>query len=254
MTALLQFMYQGVVNVKHTELPLFMKIAASLQIKGLTAHEDSHSASGSAPPGGAHHKYSAAGAMSPPTHASTPTMGHNKRSHDVLHEPYPIMPKRKQPQRLMAELLHQVQQVSQQQHHRSLEADVSNSDSGEGHANRTPTGEDALMPAISMSESSSRFDLGSVKRETCEGSPAGNNSERTPMTPPPSFEFNGGTSTLQGTGSGAPGATKSHSTNNSAGGMPPMYQFEYPNDLHMGNESFSKSANHMDIPAGEFCF
>lgn len=35
MTELLQFMYQGVVNVKHTELNSFMKIAQALQIKGL---------------------------------------------------------------------------------------------------------------------------------------------------------------------------------------------------------------------------
>lgn len=36
MTELLQFMYQGEVNVKHTELQAFMKIAEMLQIKGLT--------------------------------------------------------------------------------------------------------------------------------------------------------------------------------------------------------------------------
>lgn len=35
MTELLQFMYQGVVNVKHTELNSFMRIAQQLQIKGL---------------------------------------------------------------------------------------------------------------------------------------------------------------------------------------------------------------------------
>lgn len=36
MSELLQFMYQGVVNVKHTDLSAFMKIAQALQIKGLT--------------------------------------------------------------------------------------------------------------------------------------------------------------------------------------------------------------------------
>jgi BTB/POZ domain len=39
MTELLQFMYQGEVNVKHTELQTFMKIAESLQIKGLTTSQ-----------------------------------------------------------------------------------------------------------------------------------------------------------------------------------------------------------------------
>lgn len=43
MCELLQFMYQGVVNVKHTELQAFMKIAQLLQIKGLAS-------SGPAPP------------------------------------------------------------------------------------------------------------------------------------------------------------------------------------------------------------
>ncbi|XP_029711093.1 broad-complex core protein isoforms 1/2/3/4/5 isoform X3 [Aedes albopictus] len=37
MQELLQFMYQGEVNVKHSELQCFMKIAETLQIKGLTA-------------------------------------------------------------------------------------------------------------------------------------------------------------------------------------------------------------------------
>jgi hypothetical protein len=41
MTELLQFMYQGEVNVKHTELQTFMKIAESLQIKGLTTSQKS---------------------------------------------------------------------------------------------------------------------------------------------------------------------------------------------------------------------
>ena len=35
---LLQFMYQGEVNVKHAELQQFMKIAETLQIKGLTTN------------------------------------------------------------------------------------------------------------------------------------------------------------------------------------------------------------------------
>lgn len=35
MSDLLQFMYQGVVHVKHTEMNAFMKIAQALQIKGL---------------------------------------------------------------------------------------------------------------------------------------------------------------------------------------------------------------------------
>lgn len=41
MSELLQFMYQGVVNVKHTDLTAFMKIAQALQIKGLTTSASS---------------------------------------------------------------------------------------------------------------------------------------------------------------------------------------------------------------------
>lgn len=44
MSELLQFMYQGVVNVKHTDLSAFMKIAQALQIKGLTTSTSSSSA------------------------------------------------------------------------------------------------------------------------------------------------------------------------------------------------------------------
>lgn len=43
MEKLLQFMYQGEVNVKHTELQSFMKIAETLQIKGLTTSSQNKS-------------------------------------------------------------------------------------------------------------------------------------------------------------------------------------------------------------------
>lgn len=42
MTELLQFMYQGVVNVKHAELSQFMKIAQTLQIKGLATSNNNN--------------------------------------------------------------------------------------------------------------------------------------------------------------------------------------------------------------------
>ncbi|EDV94646.1 broad-complex core protein isoforms 1/2/3/4/5 isoform X1 [Drosophila grimshawi] len=48
MCELLEFMYQGVVNVKHTELQSFMKIGQLLQIKGLATNSNSpHSGGGS---------------------------------------------------------------------------------------------------------------------------------------------------------------------------------------------------------------
>lgn len=56
MQELLQFMYQGEVNVKHSELQSFMKIAETLQIKGLTAShkQDRGSASPGQQPAPAH--------------------------------------------------------------------------------------------------------------------------------------------------------------------------------------------------------
>ncbi|XP_037954148.1 hybrid signal transduction histidine kinase A isoform X2 [Teleopsis dalmanni] len=45
MCELLEFMYQGVVNVKHTELQSFMKIGQLLQIKGLATNSTSSAAS-----------------------------------------------------------------------------------------------------------------------------------------------------------------------------------------------------------------
>ncbi|KAL9696212.1 hypothetical protein quinque_015497 [Culex quinquefasciatus] len=51
MQELLQFMYQGEVNVKHSELQSFMKIAETLQIKGLTAsHRNDRNSSAAASP------------------------------------------------------------------------------------------------------------------------------------------------------------------------------------------------------------
>ncbi|XP_058827388.1 broad-complex core protein-like isoform X1 [Topomyia yanbarensis] len=55
MQELLQFMYQGEVNVKHSELQSFMKIAETLQIKGLTAsHKNDRSSTPQTMPAPAH--------------------------------------------------------------------------------------------------------------------------------------------------------------------------------------------------------
>lgn len=59
MCELLEFMYQGVVNVKHTELQAFMKIGQLLQIKGLATNSSSSAASTSSEKSSANHPNSA---------------------------------------------------------------------------------------------------------------------------------------------------------------------------------------------------
>ncbi|XP_033235579.1 uncharacterized protein DDB_G0283357 isoform X2 [Drosophila pseudoobscura] len=78
MLELLEFMYQGVVNVKHTELQSFMKIGQLLQIKGLATNSNSSPASSA----------SEKSASQPPSHGqaeeSSPNNTHNN-SHSNSH-------------------------------------------------------------------------------------------------------------------------------------------------------------------------
>lgn len=288
MAALLQFMYQGVVNVKHDELPLFMKIAASLQIKGLTAHEEPNQSKGptAATP---QQRYEKNAVQSQPkdSHAAATTNNTggaigggsvgDKRSLDVHHESYPIMPKRRQhqppqQQRLMAELLHQVQTQQQQQQHllhqhqhhqqqRSAEGDLSShSEEGTMHAG-TNVAEDVLMPAISLTESPFQLGHPQVKRESAGESPAtvenGNNNtnnnsnnnngmERPLFHSPLKIEF--GSSELQAAAAAAAAACYQMGPNLSG-----LSSCSSPNanDLNMSQDSYLRSANHMDIPTGE---
>lgn len=276
MSALLQFMYQGVVNVKHSELPIFMKIAASLQIKGLTAHEDGqkYAASVASPATAAPPPLTAAAAGS--TKDPSPTTSKRSQDQDVLHETYPIMPKRRSNQahtshRMMAELLHQVQ--TQQQNLRS--AEFMNSEStegnhghGHGHSNSgSSIAEDVLMPAITLSESSSRFHLGTVKREeeavdnnsvTSVATHNNNGSERAFFASPLKIEFGGGgsASDLQAV---TTAAAMSYHMNRQGGGLstsPQAYKFDHSGDLNLtgntSNDEYNKSSmNHMVIPTGE---
>lgn len=267
MSELLQFMYQGVVNVKHTDLASFMKIAQALQIKGLATSMQKQPSSPIQSNNSICSKNSAGGAgvlnstenfsssnnvietkintalfankadSLPATSSGggNGTSGSSGTGHHHHHHPH---------------------------HKRSAAADYSGTDStsiypkkqirrtsesgggsGDHHDINTESmdmsSDDVFMPPIphiSMVEtsSSSRFDLNNVKRENTEPllSPGG---AMRAIGPPFNFEYN----------------SSVYSSKN----------IEYPNDLNVSNE-FTKGgsgtggsggANHMDIPPGNYC-
>nr|XP_029721796.1 broad-complex core protein isoforms 1/2/3/4/5-like isoform X3 [Aedes albopictus] len=176
MQELLQFMYQGEVNVKHSELQCFMKIAETLQIKGLTAsHKNERSPTPSA------------GLTPVPAHRSTSTSQLDpnklnsylaaaakeslKRAAESTPEPYPN--------------LHYPIKKAIKRSTDSIDQD-SNSDCMDNLSS-----DEAFIPAspqISMIEQSSsavatpsgrQFDLSNVKRET-----GGDNSLASPQQSP----------------------------------------------------------------------
>lgn len=219
MSELLQFMYQGVVNVKHTDLAAFMKIAQSLQIKGLAAiaaklpinYMQSNNSNTSKPnPGNATeptipntnviNSKTNATQFSSKEDGASPTTNANKRHIDFNGAESLTMFSRKI--------------------RRSL--DTTENDISADSMENMSSDEMFLppIPQISMMESS-RFDIHSVKREAEPLlSPGG---IRNIIPPGFNFEYN----------------SNVYSKN-----------VEYPNDLHMSNDYPKTGAgNHMDIPA-----
>lgn len=243
MSELLQFMYQGEVNVKHAELSSFMKIAQALQIKGLATssnqqqHQNRTSSSpqhsGSPPQSGAVAKSisgsssvsdnysmienklnSALFSCSSSTSTSLIPGGALKRTSDYINGPvgdgsagYPKKLLKRAPE--------------------SAEQDIS------GESMENLNSDEVFMPSIpqiSMVESN-RFDLINVKREANEmtASPA---SSRNHLPPQFNFEYNG-----------------AYGKN-----------VEYPNELHMSNDLMKPGGNsgngsgHGDIQTGEQLF
>ncbi|KAG4079981.1 hypothetical protein HA402_006293 [Bradysia odoriphaga] len=221
MSELLQFMYQGVVNVKHTDLAAFMKIAQSLQIKGLAAiaaklpinYMQSNNSNNSNPtktnPGNATEPIPNANVINAKANATlfsnkedgaSPTTNANKRHIDFNGAESLTMFTRKI--------------------RRSL--DTTENDISADSMENMSSDEMFLppIPQISMMESS-RFDIHNVKRETEPLlSPGG---IRNIIPPGFNFEYN----------------SNVYSKN-----------VEYPNDLHMSNDYPKTGAgNHMDIPA-----
>lgn len=230
MSELLQFMYQGVVNVKHTELTQFMKIAQALQIKGLaTSSNQQH-----------HHHSHHHGQKSPSSPLSSPLNSNSKSINNADNYPMNLIESKlnlynSSPlagQKRSSDFSSggpSGESSYQKKHLKRAPDSVDNDISAESMENNS-SDEVFLppIPQISMVESS-RFDLSNVKREAHESlnSPGGIRN----LGPPFNFEYN--------------------------------RNIEYPNDIHMHNDLLKSSGscgsgstgggsgNHMDIPTGE---
>lgn len=238
MSELLQFMYQGEVNVKHTELSSFMKIAETLQIKGLTTshnnkeqHENSFVTSKNltnseqqqptnnvietrintsgltASKNDNPSTSSAAASTNMPPSAQ-------KRYSDFSGESFSIYPKKKT----------------------SRSSEIINDSDLSADTIEHMSSDDVFLhpiPQISMIESS-RFDLTNVKRENLpadESQPSSSNI-RNIISSGFNYEYNGG-------------------NNTGFGGK----NIEYPNDLHVGSAEFGKGNNvNHEVPPGNFFF
>lgn len=178
MSELLQFMYQGVVNVKHTDLPSFMKIAQTLQIKGLATSAQKSPNSLAQGNNAISSKVTGAGGTSGAENFSTnnadgklnsSTSGPQKRSHEFPTEQVSIFPKKL------------TKRTTE-----SAENDIST------ESMENMSSDDVFpmppIPQISMVDAS-RFDLNNVKRESSDSltSPS---ALRNVVPSPFNFEYN----------------------------------------------------------------
>lgn len=154
MTELLQFMYQGVVNVKHTELNSFMKIAQQLQIKGLATSSSNQPAHQSQ----SHHN--------PHKSPNSPVGGFGSKSaidnySNAFHSTSLIGQKRAA---LDYSNLHTESGTSSKKH---LKRDSIDNDVSTESMENLSSDDGFPVPQISMIESG-RFDLSNVKRENSD--------------------------------------------------------------------------------------
>lgn len=171
MTELLQFMYQGVVNVKHTELNSFMKIAQQLQIKGLATSSTNPAHQNTA------HQPSQKSPTSPAGFNSKNSIDNFTNSY---HSNLLVGQKRSA---LDYSGLHS-DGVSSKKHSKRSSDSVDNDISTESMENMS-SDDGFPVPQISMIESG-RFDLASnVKREAIDSPGSARN-----LPPPFNFEFN----------------------------------------------------------------
>jgi hypothetical protein len=214
MTELLQFMYQGEVNVKHTELQSFMKIAETLQIKGLTTSQKQTTTAQKPTTYADNHHTTTSNVIE--TKINSPSssikselnnyMPQKRHSDYVANDPYPIYPKK------------QLKRTPMDHQNDSMDSDS---------IDLAP--DEVFMPAVSMIEH------GSVKRETPEDLNSPNNS---------SYHQRASHTSTSTPHALHPGFLYDHN-------MAANYsKIDYPNDLNYSSD-YGKNTMHMDIPAGE---
>ncbi|KRF78251.1 protein bric-a-brac 1 isoform X2 [Drosophila virilis] len=204
MCELLEFMYQGVVNVKHTELQSFMKIGQLLQIKGLATNSNS-------PPGSSASEKStsqatnAAGGDEPNSSSSASSQNHSKADADQAEPkgssrtpmtspsgsradaglPMYMQSKRPAPAEFSSDSL---SIYSRKQLRRSLTEQpggesIDNADSGGGGMENALGTEEFFLPPIPhISMVEPRYDMGSLKREAENHHQAGASGSSGPST------------------------------------------------------------------------
>lgn len=221
MTELLQFMYQGVVNVKHTELNSFMKIAQQLQIKGLAT-----SSSTSNQQMNYHH------AQKPPPSPKNPIESYaNTFNHST-----PLMGQKRSALDYVGTYGSDAGNSAKKHLKRSM-GSVDNDISTESMENMSS--EDGFpIPQISMTESGC-FDLSSVKRENHEQLSSPGSSRHLPSA------FNFDYNRMYGT------SAKLNFQSEFFVYFPLISTGASNSSNASGNGTNPINANHMDIPTGK---
>lgn len=234
-------MYQGEVNVKHTELQAFMKIAEMLQIKGLTSPNNKFS-SPAIQRGGRQSPHKSTDSLSPsPSSADVKTSNVYGSTSGQLGSTKSLVENvgtsQKRPNDFVACSDAYPTNFVKKQAKRSI-TDINESSSGT-QDNMTNDSMDNMqeevfmpIPQISMIEQQSheRFDVNNVKRENLD----------MPNSP----------QQHQRSGANSSNASFSYDyQNNSNSGGPFKMEFNSENP-HPGMNDFNNKGSHMDIPPG----
>lgn len=252
MAELLQFMYQGVVNVKHTDLSSFMKIAQALQIKGLATSAQKSPSSPLQSNNSISSKTNSGSADNYPSSNNVIETKINSALFSNKPDGLPVLPSSSSASTTPISLkrcaggssggngggggsgagpeysssAEQLSIFPKKQMRRI--SDTGDHDNIANESMENMSSDEVFLPPIpQISMSESRFDLNNVKRET--GEPLLSPGAMRNLPAPFNFEYN----------------NSGYNSKN----------IEYPNDLHIGSEYGKSSAlNHMDIPAGRFFF